>query len=301
MGRTQPGIALGAIFPGYEVGSDPSAIRDYAQAAEELGYERMVAYDHVLGFEGADQGERGFYEETVEFHEPLTLFSYLAALTERIRFTTGILILPTRPTALVAKQAAEVAILSGSRLELGVGLGSTPVEYEALGADIARRGARIEEQVELLRALWHDPLVDFAGDFHRIDRGAMLPKPPGAIPILMGGASEAAYRRAARVADGFILMASSRPFHEGAERLAELVVEAGRSLDDFAVHAVVDLGIGESAAAEEIVRWRQFGAASVCVRTSDRDASLFGAPTAGLRTPAEHIAALERFATLATA
>lgn len=299
MGETQPGIALGAIFPGYDIGADPSAIRAYAQAAEELGYERIVAYDHVLGFEGADQAERGFYEETVEFHEPLTLFSFFAALTERIRLTTGILILPTRPTALVAKQAAEVAILSGSRLELGVGLGSTPVEFEALGAELKRRGARMEEQVELLRALWSEPLVDFAGEFHRIDRGAMLPKPPAAIPILMGGASEAAYRRAARLADGFILMASNQPFYEGAARLAEIVAEAGRSLDDFAVHAIVDLGIGEAAAAAEIDRWRELGAASVCLRTSDRDAALFGAPALGLRTAAEHIAALERFAALA--
>jgi alkanesulfonate monooxygenase SsuD/methylene tetrahydromethanopterin reductase-like flavin-dependent oxidoreductase (luciferase family) len=115
----------------------------------------------------------------------------------------------------------------------------------------------------------------------------------------MGGASESAYRRAARLADGFILMASNPAFYEGAERLAELVAEAGRSLDDFAVHAIVDLGIGESAAAEEIGRWRRFGAASVCVRTSDRDATLFGAPALGLRSLDDHIAALDRFAALA--
>jgi probable F420-dependent oxidoreductase len=291
--------ALGVVFPGGEIGSDPIAIRDFAQAADDLGYERLIAYDHVLGFAGADQKERGFYDESVEFHEPLTLFSHLAAVTTRLRFTTGILILPMRQTVLVAKQAAELAILSGSRFELGVGLGSTPAEFDAMGVEHARRGARVEEQVGLLRQLWSQPLVDFDGEFDRVDRGSMRPAPPSSIPILVGGWGEAAQRRAVRIADGFVLADGGPEFHRAAARIHELLAENGRPVEEFGLHTMLDFGLGPERLAEELDSWAADGAASVSLRTTDRDAVMFGAPAPGFRTVDEHIGALREFAALA--
>jgi probable F420-dependent oxidoreductase len=292
--RPNPGV----VFPGHELGSDPVAIRDFVQAADDLGYERLIAYDHVLGFQGADRKDRGFYEETFEFHEPLTLFSHLAAVTSRLRFTTGILVLPMRQTVLVAKQAAEVAILSGSRLDLGVGLGSAPAEFEAMGVTRRRRGARIDEQIELLRELWSHPLVDFDGDFHRVDRAAMLPRPPQPIPILVGGWGEPAYRRAVRLADGFVLGASGPQFHHAARSIRDLLAEAGRPPAEFALHSMIDFGLGPGRLEKELDLWARDRAASVSLRTTDRDAVMFGAPRPGFRTPGQHIGALEQFATL---
>ena len=112
-------MQLGAIFPQTEIGSDPIAVRDFAQAAESLGYEHLLVFDHVLG---ADPSKRESWERPYShadtFHEPFVLFGYLAAITERIQMTTGILILPQRQTALVAKQAAAVDVLTGGRLRL---------------------------------------------------------------------------------------------------------------------------------------------------------------------------------------
>ena len=294
--------SIGAVFPGYDIGTDALAIRDFAQAAEDLGFERIVAYDHVLSFQQsgrADEVEAGFYDETVEFHEPLTLFAHLAAVTERISFLSGILMLPQRQTALVAKQAAEVAILSGSRLELGVGLGSTPVEFDAMGVPRGRRGARLDEQIALLRELWTQPLVDFDGKFHRVDRGAMRPSPAAPVPILIGGGSEAAFERAVRIGDGFVLMASLPPFRAGAARLIELLEAAGRPREDFAIHTMIDFGLGPEAIATELEAWTALGVDSISVRASDRDSRIFGAPRLGYTSPAQYIEALAAFAEIA--
>src|SRR5829696_9204835 len=147
-------MQVGVTFPQTEIGTDPIAIRDYAQAAEDLGYEHLLAYDHVLGADPTNrEGWRGYTYETM-FHEPLTLFGYLAAVTQRLKLVSGVIVLPQRQTALVAKQAAEVDVLSGGRLRLGVGIGWNAVEYEALGEDFSTRGARIEEQIEVMRLLW---------------------------------------------------------------------------------------------------------------------------------------------------
>ena len=146
-------MQVGVTFPQSEIGADPKAIRDYAQAAEDLGYEHLLAYDHVLGADPSNrEGWRGYTHKTM-FHEPLTLFSYLAAITQRLEFVSGVIVLPQRQAALVAKQAAEVDVLSGGRLRLGVGIGWNAVEYEALGEDFKTRGARIEEQIEVMRLL----------------------------------------------------------------------------------------------------------------------------------------------------
>ena len=199
-------MRVGAVFPQTEIGSDPADVRRWATTVEDLGYDHILAYDHVLGAVHADRARQlpGPYGEHDPFHDPFVMFAYLAGITERTGFATGVLVLPQRQTALVARQAADVDLLSGGRFRLGVGVGWNYVEYEALGEDFGTRGARQEEQVKLLRRLFTEPVVDFSGRFDRVDRAALVPKPARPIPIWLGGSSEAAFDRAARLADGFI-------------------------------------------------------------------------------------------------
>src|SRR4030088_1246578 len=163
-------MQIGVVYPQNELRGDPSAVRRIGRAVEDLGFDHLLAYDHVLGAVHADRTPpiTGPYTEHAPFHDPFVMFAYLAGITERIGFATGILILPQRPTALVARQAADVDLLSGGRLRLGVGVGWNPVEYEALGQDFRTRGARSEEQIEVLRALWDEPLVTYRGRWHTI-------------------------------------------------------------------------------------------------------------------------------------
>ena len=199
-------MQIGAVYPQNELGGDPAVVRRIGRAVEELGFHHLLAYDHVLGVVHADRARQlpGPYAEHDPFHDPFVMFAYLAAITERIGFATGILVLPQRQTALVARQAADVDLLSGGRLRLGVGVGWNHVEYEALGQDFATRGARQEEQIGLLRRLFTEPVVDFSGRFDRVDRAALVPRPARPVPIWLGGSGEAAFDRAARLADGFI-------------------------------------------------------------------------------------------------
>ena len=199
-------LQIGAIFPTTEIGNDPIAIRDWAQTAEQLGYRHMVTYDHVLGAEHADREPRlmGPYTEKDPFHEPMVLYGYLSGVTESLELCTGVLILPQRQTALVAKQAAQIDMLSGGRLRLGVGTGWNWVEYDSLNEPFETRGKRFDEQVEVLRKLWREPVVDYRGEYHRIERAGLLPRPAQDIPLWFGALSEVAVRRAARVGDGVI-------------------------------------------------------------------------------------------------
>ena len=182
-------MELGLIFPTAEIGTDLTIIRDYVQAAEDLGYAHIMAYDHVVGavHEGRDPPLNGPYTQHDPFHEPLTLLAYIAAITKRVRLATGVMILPQRQTVLVAKQVAQLDLLSGGRMIFGVGTGWNPVEYESLGMSFKDRGAVLDEQIELLRKLWSESLVDFTGRFHRVDRAGINPLPPRQIPIWMGG------------------------------------------------------------------------------------------------------------------
>jgi len=219
------------VYPQIELHGDPTAVRRFAGAVEALGFDHLLAYEHVLGAVHADRQPplRGPYTERDPFHDPFVMFAYLAGITDRIRFATGVLVLPQRQTALVARQAADVELLSGGRLRLGVGVGWSPVEYEALGQDFHTRGARQEEQIGLLRRLFTEPVVDFSGRFDRIDRAALVPRPAGRIPIWLGGAGEKAFDRAARLADGFIFFGGGvEHVEEVWNSLRQRVARAGR-------------------------------------------------------------------------
>ena len=197
-------MQVGVVFPQTEIGSDPGAIREYAQAAEALGYRHILAYDHVLGAGLANRPDwRGPYNSATPFHEPFVLFAFLAGLTRALEFVPGVIILPQRQTALVAKQAAALSVLSGGRLRLGVGIGWNPVEYQALGESFSNRGARLEEQIAVLRALWAEPVVRFAGRWHTIDDAGINPLPPRPIPLWIGASADAALDRAGRLGDGW--------------------------------------------------------------------------------------------------
>ena len=199
-------MKYGVVFPQTEYGNDPQAIKDYAQTAEGLGYDYLLVYDHVLGAH-PDRlpGLTGPYTNAHPFHEPMVLFGFLAAVTTNLELVTGILILPQRQTALVAKQTAAVDVLSGGRLRLGIGIGWNYVEYDALGKNFRTRGRQVEEQIEVLRKLWTQPLVTHRTDDHNIDNAGILPLPvQRPIPIWFGGVAEPVLKRAARLGDGWM-------------------------------------------------------------------------------------------------
>ena len=206
-------MKVGVIFPQTECGADVAAIARFVRAVEDMGVDHLFVADHVLGADPRVHAHPSLatYSHEAVVHEALTLMAYLAAITSRITLATGILILPQRQTALVAKQAAEIDVLSGGRLRLGVGVGWNAVEFEALNETFENRGRRSAEQIAVLRALWTEPVVDFRGEFHRIDHAGLNPMPiQRPIPIWFGVGSrdhpvppDAALRRIARLADGW--------------------------------------------------------------------------------------------------
>jgi probable F420-dependent oxidoreductase len=294
-------VKIGAIFPTTEIGTDPAAIRDWAQAAEGLGLSHVVAYDHVLGAVHAGREPKlwGPYTERDAFHEPFVLFAWLAAQTRRLELATGVLILPQRQTALVAKQAVELDLLSEGRLRLGVGTGWNHVEYTALGVPFEGRGRRFDEQVELLRRLWREPVIDFHGAYHRVDRAGILPLPKRAIPIWFGGFTPAAFRRAARSGDGFQFGATGPAVRAQWEQVKELLAEEGRSLEGFGAEATVDYSAGPEVWRAELEAWRAAGGTHFSLRAMDTAAEIVGAKHVGYRGPRDYVKALEEFAAAA--
>lgn len=263
-------MEIGVAYPQNELRGDPAAVRQFGKAAEDLGFHHILAYDHVLGAVHADRTPplTGPYTENDPFHDPFVMFAYLAGITERIRFTTGILILPQRPTALVARQSTDVDLLSGGRLRLGVGNGWNYVEYEALGQDFHTRGARQEEQIGLLRRLFTEPVVDFSGRFDRIDRASLVPKPMRSIPIWLGGSGEKAFDRAARLADGFIFFGGGVDHAiDSRKRMGERVHDLGRTVEDFGGDYVALSGADVGELMREIDAWREAGGTHVTVVT----------------------------------
>jgi probable F420-dependent oxidoreductase len=263
-------MQIGAVYPQIELGGDPVAVRRIGKAVEDLGFDYLLAYDHVLGAVHANRARplTGPYTEHDPFHDPFVMFAYLAGITERIGFATGILVLPQRQTALVARQAADVDLLSGGRLRLGVGIGWNDVEYEALGQDFTTRGARQEEQIQLLRQLFTEPVVDFTGRFDRVDRAALVPKPQRPIPIWLGGSSEAAFDRAARLADGFLFFGGGLEHAVDAWGGMQTRLDVlGRPVEAFGREYVVLPRGGLDDLAAEVDGWRSAGGTHLSVIT----------------------------------
>lgn len=289
---------FGAVFPTTQIGNDPAVIRDFAQTAEGLGYQRLLCYDHVLGAVHADREPPlpGPYTEDDPFHEPMVLLGFLAACTSTVELGVAVLVLPQRQTVLVAKQTAEIDVLSGGRLFVAVGTGWNYVEYEGLGVPFEGRGRRLDEQLTLLRKLWREPVVDFDGEFHRVDRAGIKPQPVrGDIPIWFGGGTETALRRTAAIGDGFIFGSAGARTYPRAQRLRELLVEQGRDPDTFAKDAMIDYSLGPRFWTEEIPRWQQLGGQMLSVRTMSTGAEYHDVPALDVGCPAAHIKALETF------
>lgn len=234
-------MEYGIVYPQIELGGDPAAVRSIGIAAEELGYDYLLAYDHLAGavHEGRDPKLWGPYTENDPFHDVLVMFAYLAGVTTTLNFATGVVIMPQRQTLLLARQAADVDLLSGERLRLGVGVGWNYVEYDALGQDFTTRGKRADEQIDLLRKLWTGDVLDWQGTFDRVDRARLIPAPTRQIPIWVGGFSDPAFRRAARVGDGFIFAGRVTAPDEGMARIRHFADEAGRDLTDFGAELVI--------------------------------------------------------------
>ncbi|AWS43136.1 LLM class F420-dependent oxidoreductase [Streptosporangium sp. 'caverna'] len=277
-------MQIGVVFPQTEIGGDVGAVRAYAQGVEELGFRHLMAYDHILGADPAvHQDWQGVYDVQDTFHEPMVLFGYLAALTS-LELVTAIIILPQRQTVLVAKQAAEVDLLSEGRLRLGVGLGWNAVEYEALGQDFTTRGKRVEEQIELMRRLWTEQSITFDGTYDRVTGAGLAPLPvQRPIPVWFGAQSPVAYRRAGRLADGwFPQMPPGPKLDEAKAMVEEAAVQAGRDPSVLGMEGRASW-TGSAEELDDLARrWREAGATHLAVNTMK----------AGLRTVDEHLAAL---------
>ena len=260
---------IGVVYPQIELGGRPEALRRLALATEELGYDHLVAYDHVLGavHEGREPPLRGPYTERDPFHDPLMMFAYLSGITTKLGFFSGIVILPQRQTALVARQVADLDLFSRGRFRFGVGVGWNYVEYDSLGHDFHTRGKRQEEQIELLRRLWTEPVVDFTGAFDRIDRAGIVPRPTTPVPIWLGGWGRVAFERAARIADGFIFGGPTPAAVEQWGRMREMVVANGRSAEDFGGEKIVFSTSGPARIAEQVASWGEAGGTHACVST----------------------------------
>ena len=269
-------MRIGAVFPQTEIGTSAPAIRDYAQAVEAMGYTHILAYDHVVGASTATRRNwTGPYTSESLFHEVFVLFGYLAAATSAVELVTGVLILPQRQTVLVAKQAAEVDVLSGGRFRLGVGIGWNPVEFEALGEDFHNRGVRSEEQIEVLRALWSEHAITFHGRWHHIEAAGINPLPVRrSIPIWLGGSVDATLRRAGRLGDGWMpqLPPDDRA-RDMVERLRAYAREAGRDPDALGIEARLSVAqVRDEAGWTRFAEgWHALGATHLTVNTMGMD------------------------------
>ncbi len=266
-------MQLGASLPVGDIGAGPVVMRDYAQAAEGLGYDYLVCPDHVLGADPAKipAGVRMGSNATA-YHDPFVLFGFLAGVTKKVGFCVGVLILAQRQAALVAKQAACLDVLSNGRFRLGVGVGWNQIEFQGLGMDFHTRGKRSEEQVRYMQALWANPQTTFKGEFHELTDGGINPRPKsGKVPVWFGGHAEATFRRAAKYGDGFMPLqypAGDKALDAFA-KLRKMIKEAGRDPADVGMEVWVSPGIGnEDDWRKEIAFWKKAGVTHVNAHTS---------------------------------
>lgn len=279
-------MKIGVVFPQTEIGLDPAGIRRYVTEVESAGFDHIAIYDHVLGASPRPE-LTGPYTLADQFHEVLVLYGYVAAITNRIELATEVLVLPQRQTALVAKQAAQIDLLSGGRLRLGVGIGWNWVEYEALGMNFRGRGRRLEEQIALMRELWAKPEVAFKGRDHTVSGAGLNPLPSRRIPIWIGATADVGLRRAARLADGWQSELGLGPeLDENLLRLRRYLAEEGRDPATFGIAGEVGLGgSGVEQTLHDVRKWAALGATHVSLTTMGH----------GLTGPDAHLAPLMEF------
>ena len=290
-------LRIGAALPHAATRGDPNAARDFAQAVEELGYAHLAVYDHVLGASPAAYPDlTGPYRLEHPFWEPFVLFGFLAGQTRSLELATSVIILAQRQTALVAKQAAIVDVLSGGRLRLGIGTGWNPVEFEALGENFRDRGRRSEEQIAVLRALWTAEEVTFRGEWHTIVAAGINPLPiQRPIPVWIGGRAEAVAERSGRLGDGWIAIhyAPDEACRANLDTVRDAARAAGRDAGAVGLEAWVSLGgLEPDDWAAEAEAWRALGMTHLTVNTEFTSGRHRATPA---RTVDEHVAFLERY------
>lgn len=279
-------MKLGVVFPQTEIGSDPEMVAKFATTAESLGYDHIVAYDHVLGADTSNRPNwQGPYTTRSMFHEPFVLFSYLAGLTTSLEFVTAVIILPQRQTALVAKQAACLDVLSKGRLRLGVGTGWNEVEYEALNENFNNRGSRSEEQIDLLRKLWAEESISYDGKWHKVSEAGLNPLPRNRnIPVWLGGMAPQVINRVGRIADGWFPF-----FNPGLEKqikeVHDVATNAGRDPADIGIECMAGLGEASQKEKDNLLKLRDMGVTHSAVVTMN----------VGLDNPEAHIDAIKRY------
>ena len=287
-------LQIGAVFPQTEISADPKALATYAIAVEEMGYDYIVAFGHVIGANMTNRpawkplrGGPPAYTLASMFHEPFVLFGYLSHVTKRVGLATGVLILSQRQAVLVAKQAAEVDVLSNGRLRLGVGIGWNNLEYEALDMNWRNRGKRSEEQVEVMRQLWTQKTVNYSGKWHSIPEMGLNPLPvQRPIPIWFGGRSEPLLERIGRVGDGWFANAGPTQVAEGVEKIAAAAEKAGRDPKSIGLE-IMESMINRSPeeAAERAQQWKPLDLTHIALNT-------MGANLSGVD---QHLEALQKF------
>ncbi|HIA76531.1 MAG TPA: LLM class F420-dependent oxidoreductase [Dehalococcoidia bacterium] len=285
-------MRIGAVFPQTEAGTDVAAIKEYVQSVEALGFDHILAFDHVLGANASSRpGWVGAYQHTDSFYEPITFYSYVAGISKHLELATGVIILPQRQTALFAKQSATLDVLSGGRLRLGIGTGWNQVEYEALGENFHNRGKRSEEQINLLRKLWADDLVTFKGDHHIVTDAGLNPLPPRkSIPIWFGGMANPVLRRVAKIGDGWLPQGSPTDENKlNFERLNQYLESNNRSMEDIGIEGRISLNMTNTEIQKSFFAWGQLGATHVSVNTMNL----------GLQFPQEHLESLSNFIEIA--
>lgn len=290
-------MQLGITLPLIDTGGDPAIVRDFAQAAEGLGYHHLGAPDHVLGANVANRPDWGNRNTSADlFHDPFVLFGFLSACTTRIGFSTQVMILPQRQTALVAKQAACLDVLSGGRFRLGVGIGWNAVEFEALGENFKDRGRRSEEQIAVMKALWEQPHVTFEGQWHKITDAGINPLPAARrVPLWLGGHEDVTLRRIARHADGWIMLAHAQGAAADAAfaTLRDYVAEADRDPTSVGIEVWVSTAEGGPDDWRRALQgWKASGVTHVTVNSTYARGPHKRIPG---RTLADHMAAMRDY------
>ena len=279
-------MKLGVVFPQTEIGADPEAVARFATTAEAAGYDHIITYDHVLGANTASRPDwQGPYTSESLFHEPFVLYGYLAGLTTTLEFVTAVIILPQRQTALVAKQAASLDVLSGGRLRLGIGTGWNEVEYEALGENFHDRGARSEEQIDLMRKLWAEETIDYDGRWHKVTDAGLNPLPAQrSIPVWLGGMAPAVIDRVGRIADGWFPF-FNRDLAAQLDTMRDAARAAGRNPADIGVECMQPMGEAGTKELDRLKSLQDMGVTHTAVMTMNQ----------GLPDPSAHVDAIARY------